>query len=327
MEKPMKIAMKAVLPVLPALLTSVLAGGLLAPSTAAAQAATSSAAATSPNPTAAIQALRKRLPEQIVKEGQIVAVNHGSFPPYLIAQSTSSVIGASAELAEAVGQIWGVKVNHQAVSGLSAILIGIKSGRYTLAFGPIGDYPERQASVDFIDFVEESVAFAVRQGNPRALRSIKDTCGLRIAVMGGGSAEKVINQHSAACVRQGLAPVTVQIYGDQPTALLSVRSDRADGFFSSHAPLKYFVKKTREQAGAGGPPAALELAGVGAANGFGRIYQGAIVPKGSALGPVLLDTLRLLFENGTYERIMKKWDLQEHLLPAPGFNLAREGAQ
>ncbi|QJQ01446.1 ABC transporter substrate-binding protein [Herbaspirillum rubrisubalbicans] len=291
--------------------TGLLALTLLCPLAVAAQEAD--------NP--AYQALRKRLPEQIRKEGQIVAVNHGSFPPYLIAQSTSSVQGASAELAEAVAQIWGVKIAHQSVSGLSAILIGIKSGRYTLAFGPIGDYPERQASVDFIDFVEESVAFAVQKGNPQTIKSIKDTCGKRIAVMGGGSAEKVINQFSTGCVKQGQPSVTVQIYNDQPTALLSVRSDRADGFFSSHAPLKYFVKKTH------GQPGQLELAGVGAGNGFGRIYQGAIVPKGSELGPVLLDTMRLLFENGTYERIMKKWELQEHLLKAPGLNLAKESPQ
>ncbi|UIN19391.1 ABC transporter substrate-binding protein [Herbaspirillum frisingense] len=318
--------MKTTYPALLAFLSTLPAACLLAPLTVLAQ-ATPSVKANDVSQTAAYQALRKRLPEQIVKEGQIVAVNHGSFPPYLIAQSTSTVTGASADLAEAVGQVWGVKVTHQAVNGLSAILIGIKSGRYTLAFGPIGDYPERQASVDFIDFVEESVAFAVQKGNPRALNSMKDACGLRIAVMGGGSAEKVINQHSATCVKQGLAPVTVQIYGDQPTALLSVRSDRADGFFSSHAPLKYFVKKTREQAGPGGQTGALELAGVGAGNGFGRIYQGAIVPKGSALGPVLLDTMRLLFESGTYQRIMKKWELQEHMLQAPGFNLAKENAQ
>ena len=46
--------------------------------------------------------------------------------------------------------------------------------------------------------------------------------------------------------------VQVESYKDQPTSILSVQSGRADAFFSSEAPLTYFVKQS------GG---ALELAG------------------------------------------------------------------
>ena len=45
----------------------------------------------------------------------------------------------------------------------------------------------------------------------------------------------------------------------------------------------------------------MELAAVGKSNGFGRIVQGAVVAKGSPLGPVLLDAYRVLFANGTYK--------------------------
>jgi polar amino acid transport system substrate-binding protein len=64
----------------------------------------------------------------------------------------------------------------------------------------------------------------------------------------------------------------------------------------------------------------LELSGIGQANGFKDIYQGAVVKKDSALGGVLLDSFNILIDNGTYGQIMKKWGLENNMTDAPGIN-------
>ena len=96
-------------------------------------------------------------------------------------------------------------------------------------------------------------------------------------------------------------------------ALLAVKSGRADAFFSSQAPLSWFVRQDPEH---------LEKAAVGHNNGFGDLYQGVILPKDSPLAPVILDAFRILHKNGTYEAIMKKWGLKNNFLKEPGINLA-----
>ena len=63
------------------------------------------------------------------------------------------------------------------------------------------------------------------------------------------------------------------------------------------------------------------MAAVGKSNGFGTIYQGATVNKGSPMGPVLLKCYQKLFANGTYEKIMRKWGLEKNRLSEPGNNL------
>lgn len=259
-------------------------------------------------------ALHAQLPADIQKSGVITSVNNGSFPPYEIVTGTNGIDGASADLTKAIGQLLDVKMEHASVSGLSGILTGISSGRYQMGFGPIGDYPERQAKNDFIDYVKEYVAFAVPNGNPKNIQSLADTCGLRIAVMAAGSAEKVIKQQSEECVKAGKPAVTVQSFTDQPTSILAVRSKRSDAFFSSQAPLTYFIEQSNGQ---------LTLAGGGKSNGFNDIFQGAVVPKDSAIGKVLLAALQELFDNGTYALIMKKWNLEGNMLPAPGVNLGK----
>lgn len=264
------------------------------------------------------QALHDRLPAEIKSAGKMIAVNNGSFPPYEIVSGTHSMDGASADLAVALGQLLGVKIEHATVSGLSGVLAGINSGRYQLAIGPIGDYPDRQEKVDFIDFVQEFVVFGVQKGNPAKINGLDDTCGKRIAVMAAGSAEQVIRKQSDACVAAGKPAVVVQSFTDQPSSILAVRSKRSDAFFSSQAPLTYFVEQANGQ---------LELSGKGQKNGFGDIFQGTVVPKGSELGNVVLDGYKELFSNGTYAAIMKKWKLDGNMLPAPGRNLAKGAAK
>ncbi|MCP9234242.1 ABC transporter substrate-binding protein [Mesorhizobium sp. LMG 17147] len=254
--------------------------------------------------------LRARLPEEIRTAGKITAVNNGSFPPYEIVTGTE-LTGATKDISDAIGQLLGVEVDHASVAGLPALLSGINAGRYQFAMGPVGDYPDRQKSNDFVDWVREYVVFAVEKGNPQGITSLDTACGKRIAVMSGGSAEKVIKQQAQKCTEGGKPAVEVQSFTDQPSSILAVRSKRSDAFFSSQAPLTYFVEQAKGQ---------LELAGVGQANGFKDIYQGAVVKKGSPLGGVLLDAFKILMKNGTYAAVMKKWGLEKNMIDAPGIN-------
>ncbi len=257
------------------------------------------------------KALHDRLPADIKTAGKMISVNNGSFPPYEIVTGTE-LTGASADLTDALGQLLGVKIEHATVGGLPALLAGVNSGRYQFAFGPVGDYKDREAANDFVDWVQEYVVFAALKGNPKGITSLDTACGQRISVMAGGSAERVIKVQSDKCKADGKEPVEVQSYTDQPASILAVRSKRADAFFSSQAPLTYFVSQANGQ---------LELTGVGQKNGFEDIFQGAVVPKGSPLGPLFVDAFKVLMDNGTYGAIMKKWGLENNMIKQPGINL------
>jgi polar amino acid transport system substrate-binding protein len=264
------------------------------------------------------EALKARLPAEILKAGSMTSVNNGSFPPYEIVSGTTEMTGASADLMTALSQLLDVEIKHSTVSGLSALLSGINAGRYQFAFGPIGDFASREEANDFVDYVQEFVVFAVQKGNPAGISSLDSACGRRIAVMAGGSAEKVIKEQAEKCKTGGKPEIEVQSFTDQPTSILAVRSKRSDAFFSSQAPLTYFVSQANGQ---------LELSAIGQKNGFEDLYQGAVVPKGSVLGPVLRDGIKILMDNGTYAAIMKKWGLENNMLKEPGINLAGQKAK
>lgn len=258
--------------------------------------------------------LRAQLPAEILERGYMTSVNSGSFPPYTVVESNNQVTGATADFAQAIGEILGIEIRHASVAGLSALLSGIGAGRYEFGMGPVGDFVSRQDANDFVDWVQEFVVFAVQNGNPRGIDGLETTCGTSVAVMAGGSAERVIQAQAERCASEGGEPLEVQSYSDQPTSILAVRSRRADAFFSSQAPLTYFVQQSGGQ---------LELTGIGRSNGFDDLFQGAVVPKESELGPILLQAFETLHENGTYEAIMTRWGLENNMLETPGINLAR----
>jgi polar amino acid transport system substrate-binding protein len=265
-------------------------------------------------PLAKDPALYAELPASVKAAGHLVSVSSGSFPPYEIVGSTgSSVTGASADMFTAIGQLIGVPVTHVNTGGLPSELAGIQAGRYDFAEGPVGDFTTREGTETFVDWVREHVVFAVPKGNPDHVNSLADICGLRIAVEAGGSAETVVRTQSATCVKLGKKAVDVESYQDQPTAVLAVRSGRADAYFSSEAPLTYFVQQSGGQ---------LQVAGTGSANGFAALFQGAVVPKNSPLAKVLLQAVQKLIADGTYAKIMAKYGLDRNELATPGINLA-----
>lgn len=259
------------------------------------------------------QELHDQLPDSIKASGTLVDVNAGSFPPYMIVDS-ANVSGATADLSTALEQLLGVKIEHKTVDGLASVLSGMESNRYDLDLGPNGDFVARQKQATFIDWVNEHVVFAVQKGNPLKIDGIETVCGKKIAVQAAGSAEKVVKAQSEKCLAEGKPAVEVQSYKDQPSSILAVQSKRADAFFSSRAPLTYFVKESK---------GALELAGVDNSNGFGDLFQGAMVPKDSPLAGILLESFKILKDNGTYAAIMKKWDLEANMIAEPGLNLGK----
>lgn len=256
--------------------------------------------------------LREQLPKKIQDSGRIVSVNTGSFPPYVIVESGDKVSGATADLATALEEMLDVKIEHTTIDGLASVLSGMEAKRYDLDLGPIGDFSERQKQATFVDWVQEYVVFAVKKGNPEGIKDLDSTCGTRIAVQAAGSAEQVIKEQSGVCEKDGEKPIDVQSYKDQPSSILAVQSGRADAFFSSQAPLTYFVEQSDGK---------LELAGTGQSNGFDDLFQGIVVPKDSEMADVLLEAMQKLFDNGTYEAIMNKWGLQSNMLDKPGINL------
>ncbi|MGL4860190.1 MAG: ABC transporter substrate-binding protein [Enterobacteriaceae bacterium] len=252
------------------------------------------------------------MPDNIKQKGIIIdAID--IFPPFAVMTESKELTGVNVDFAQALSELLGVKIEHQVVNNFSSLLTGIQAERYTLSLGPVGDHPDRHAQYDFIDMMKEATAFAVRKGNPAKITSLTESCGKTVSVVSGGSGEQTLLKQAKRCTEEGKPALTVQVYPNNVTSILAVRSKRSDAAFGTMAPLAYFVQQSNDE---------LEMAGVGQDNGFGTFYLAFVLPKDSKLTPVILEACQQLFNNGTYATIIKKWGLERNMIPAPGLNLA-----
>jgi polar amino acid transport system substrate-binding protein len=257
------------------------------------------------------QDLHDALPQDIKDAGVLVSVSPGTFPPYTILDTHNQVTGASVDVADALGQILGVKIEHEMVDGLPSLLTGMQAGHFDLAIGPIGDYPDRHAQATFVDWVREVMAFAVPSGNPEGINELDSVCGKRVAVQAGTAAEGIMQDQSVKCKSAGESAIEVQAYKDQATASLTVQSGRSDAFFAGHAPVAHFVAQHE-----------LEIVVPETQpKDFENIIQAAVVPVGSPLKEPLFGAFKILFETGRYAEIMQGYGLEENMIEEPGVNL------
>jgi polar amino acid transport system substrate-binding protein len=259
------------------------------------------------------QDLHDALPQSVLDAGKLTVASFNAQPPWVVpSDNPNEFTGVTADFAGALEKLLGVKLERHALAGLAEIKTGIQAERFDFAFGPTGDSLEAQKTLDFLDWVREHVVFAVPAGNPLGLNTLEDTCGVRMAVIAGGTAELVLKDTNAECVKAGKAPAKILTFAQQPAAILAVQSDRADAYFSSQALLTFYV----QQEGSG-----LELAATKQDNGFPDFFQGAAFPKKSELLPVMLDAFRALQEAGVYQDILTEWGLKDAILDEIGVNL------
>jgi len=259
------------------------------------------------------QALHDSLPASVLDAGQLSVATFSGQPPWVIPNSDpTQFTGVTADLSDAFEKLLGIPLQRNALGTLADIKTGIQAERYDFAMGPVGDDVTSQKTMDFIDWVREHVVFAVPAGNPLGIETLDDTCGVKMAVIAGGSAEKVLEEQATKCTAAGEAVPEVLPFSAQPDAILAVQSGRADAYFSSQALLEYYA----QQDGSG-----LEITGTTEDNGFPDFYQGAVFPKESALTPVMLKAFQSLESSGVYSGILEAWGQPNAVVDRIGENL------
>jgi polar amino acid transport system substrate-binding protein len=272
--------------------------------------ASSSAASTSSTPTTgsasapsgAVASIAAMVPGSL-RGGSITVAEDASYAPdEFIGSDGHTVIGMDADLAKALGQVMGLKVNVVNVT-FDAIIPGMAAGRYQLGMSSFTDTKKREQTVDFVDYANVGESFYTKAHGGTSISSISDICGLTVSVETGTTEQSDAAAQSAKCVKEGKKPVTVHAFPNQNLANLAVASGRAQLGFADTPVASYQVQKTGGQ---------FKL--VGAA--YSVSPYGIAVAKQTGLVGAVKAALDYLIRNGTYASIFKKWGLSSIAVPA-----------
>ncbi|TPK86361.1 ABC transporter substrate-binding protein [Mesorhizobium sp. B2-4-17] len=239
--------------------------------------------------------LNAMLPAKLKDAGMIRVASNVEYPPFEYYDTdNTTIIGLDKDLAEAIGQKLGVKLEFENMS-FDAIIPALAAKRYDMAMSAMTDTDERRNKVDFVDYFTSGGGFLVKKGNPKNVHSLADICGVTAAIDKGTTEIEDAKKASEDCVKAGKAELNAKVLPGTSKIVLALQSGRADVAMIDTSAGAYISQQHK---------GAFEVPGTSYAP---RPY-GLVLPKDSdELTKVLQATVQALIDEGTYGKILAKW--------------------
>jgi polar amino acid transport system substrate-binding protein len=252
-------------------------------------------------------AARSEVPAAIQAKGTLMIGTSADYAPLeFVAPDGHTIVGMDADLARAIGQVLGLKV-QMVNATFDSLIPGLAAARYNLVMAGMNDYKSREKVVNFVDYFSAGTSFYERSSGGPPIQSLAGLCGHSVAVESGTSEQTDAKAQKAACAKAGKPALTVLVYNDQNAANLALASGRADVGLADSPVAGYIVKQSHGQ---------FKLVG----KSYGTVPDGIAMPKHEAMAKPVLAAIKDLMSQGLYQKILAKWGVQAGALAAPRIN-------
>lgn len=188
------------------------------------------------------------------------------------------------------------------------LIPSVQKGTFAFAVSAISDTRTREAKVDFVDYMLAGSGMLVPAGNPNHVFDVAALCGLRVSVQKGTSQESALQDQSKRCADVHLAPIKFVLSPTDEGAFKFFTQGEADVHVTDY-PVAAYLAKTNGQK--------YEVAG----RQFALVPYGIAVAKTDpALRARLSVALQAVIADGTYDRLLKKWGLEQGALRSVPIN-------
>lgn len=234
------------------------------------------------------------LPQGVTK--LTVGTSVGTAPYEYYEAGNTELKGYEPDLLNEAAKRLGISLDWQATE-FSALFSGLDSKRYDLLANGLIDRKSRQQNYDILDYIGDASGFLGKKGTTDKLKTLADVCGHSLGIHSGSTWEAFFDAESKKCIEAGRPPIETILVKDPTGATLAVGTGRVD-FAVNQYPLLTFAAKQDDTT---------EVGDLKYLEGF----VGLVFPKESPLIPPFQKVLDEMIQDGTYEAILKKWDLEK----------------
>ena len=260
-------------------------------------------------PSGAVSAIAAQVPGSVKANGTLTVAADATYAPNeFIGTDGHTVVGLDADLAKALGQVLGLKVNEINAT-FATIIPGLASGKYDLGISSFTDTKEREKTVDFVTYFVAGTSFYVKSDGGPNIRSLADLCGRTVAVEQGTTQQADAQAQAEKCKSAGKPGMTVQVFNDQNAVNLALSSGRAQVAMADSPVAAYQVKQSNGTFKVTGSP-------------YGTAPYGIAIPKNNGMADPILAAVKHLMSDGTYTKILGKWGVQGGAISNPAINAA-----
>lgn len=255
------------------------------------------------------------LPAKYKDAGIIKVASDIPFPPMEMFDENQNLTGFDYDLAQAIGAKLGVTMELQ-TQAFDSIIPSLQSGKHDVIMSGMNDTPERQETIDFVDYLHAGFSILVSAGNPDKIATVLDLCGQEVAVQKATVQAEILRGYDAACTEAGPGPMKLSELPLETDVQTAVRAGKAVADVVDSAVAAYaaqtagdgeFFEVVRDPAN----PA-----------GYDPVYTGiGVLKKDAELSQALLLALESVIADGSYAEILGKYDMSDYAVDAAGINL------
>ena len=257
--------------------------------------------------------LGRRLPQRIQTAREIRVGSDVSYAPVEfydafapdvldrpVGEPEPQVRGIDPDLATELGRKLGVRFTF-VNTAFDELIPALKAGKFDVIISSMTATSERAKEISFLEYFQAGTSILVASGNPDRIRSLADLCGETVTLQAGTIHEELVAAQQRDC---GARRIKARPLDSGTQVVLEVKFGRADAALADFPVAAYNAK----------------------VSGQGRDFQvvgeqiepgpyGIGLRKDAAeLQSVLQEALREIIADGSYDRVLTKWNVADGAL-------------
>ncbi|QCK87091.1 ABC transporter substrate-binding protein [Phreatobacter aquaticus] len=247
---------------------------------------------------AASAAIAQELPAAIKTRGSIIAAVVPNYPPLEMKDpATNQLTGFDIELGNAIAEKLGVRMQWQETS-FEQMLSAVKTGRVDIILSGMSDLPARQETATFVNYIRSGTQFFTQHSRAAEFPTRESLCGKSVGASRRTSLPAEIKAFSDAnCVAKGRPEIRIVGTEGSADARTQLRQGRIDAAMQGSETLPYIMGMEPNTFALIGEPTRWTLMGIATGKEETQLQQ------------AIVSALRQLIADGTYKRLLDKWQL------------------
>jgi polar amino acid transport system substrate-binding protein len=257
--------------------------------------------------------LGRRLPQRIRTAREIRVGSDVSYAPVEfydafapdvlerpVGEPEPQVRGIDPDLATELGRKLGVRFTF-VNTAFDELIPSLQDSDFDLIISSMTATPERAREISFLEYFQAGTSILVPKGNPGKVGSMADLCGATVTLQAGTIHEELVDTQQADCGRR---PIKARPLDSGTQVVLEVKFGRADAALADFPVAAYNAKVSGE---------GNDFQVVGDQIDPGP-YGIGVRKDDTDLQRVLQEALRAIIEDGSYDRVLTKWNVTDGAL-------------
>jgi polar amino acid transport system substrate-binding protein len=217
-----------------------------------------------------------------------------------VGEPEPEVRGIDPDLAAELGRKLGVRFTF-VNTAFDELIPSLRAGKFDLIISSMTATPERARRIGFLEYFEAGTSILVPRGNPERIGSMADLCGATVTLQSGTIHEELVQDQQADC---GGRRIKTRPLDSGTQVVLEVKFGRADAALADFPVAAYNAKVS-------GQGRDFEVVGEQIDPGP---YGIGVRKDDTELQTALQEALRAIIEDGSYDRVLSKWNVTDGAL-------------